>query len=287
MTNARNAKNAREKAAAMRAEAARKEQRARTLVAAVLVIAVAVIAVGGFVLVRHLQAEQKSEAAAASAPPANVADDGAIVVGEDTAPVTMEVYEDFICPACGNFESLNADQLDAYVEAGTLKIEYRPIALLDQYSTDDYSTRALNAVASVVNTQPDLFVDYHRLLFANQPDEGGAGLTDDQLIDLAVQAGATETDVRPAVEALTYQGWTEKVTEQFTDRMAEEGEQAATPSVYIEGVKLDDYAAATVKAAIDAAAGVDASASATATASASASATATSSASATPTASAS
>ena len=64
------------------------------------------------------------------------------------------------------------------------------MAFLDRASTTNYSSRALDAAAAVVDTAPGSFQAFHDLLYANQPEEGSAGLTDAQLLDYAVQAGA-------------------------------------------------------------------------------------------------
>ena len=245
MTNARNAKNAREKSAAMRAATARAEARRRTLVILSAVVAVLVVAVGATILVRTASHNQSVAQAAAEQPPANVTKDGAVIVGDSSAPVTITAYEDFQCPACAAFEKENRTQIEAWIAAKTVKVEYRPIAFLDDKSTTGYSTRALIAAAAVVDKAPSTFPAFHQLLFDNQPAEGTAGLTDSQLVDYATQAGADAAAVRTALEKSSFKGWTQKVTEGFFTK-----KYTGTPTVLVNGTQLKDWSATALADAV-------------------------------------
>jgi protein-disulfide isomerase len=215
------------KAAAMRAQAARAEARRRSLIVGTALLAVIAVAVAVFVIVQN---SKHSSAAAGGSTPANIGPGNSIVVGQASAPVTMIAYEDFQCPFCDKFEQANQIQIAAWVAAGSVKVEYRPIAFLDANSTDNYSTRSLNAVAALVNSTPSAFPAYHKLLFANQPSEGGPGLTAKQLVDLAVQAGAPRAAMSSAVNGETYKAWTVRVTD-----AASKDKVNATPTVRING----------------------------------------------------
>src|SRR5688572_12908229 len=77
--------------------------------------------------------------------PANLTATGAIPVGRPAAPVTVEIVLDYMCPACGKFEQSNGGELDRLIQAGTAKVELRPISFLDRTSQGSrYSTRAAN-----------------------------------------------------------------------------------------------------------------------------------------------
>ena len=92
------------------------------------------------------------------------------------APVTVDLYEDFQCPNCKAFEDETGETLAQLVADGTVQAHYHGMAFLDTSANDQYSTRALNAAAVVVDAAgPDAFQTFHDLLFANQPDEGGRG----------------------------------------------------------------------------------------------------------------
>ncbi|GAB6904055.1 DsbA family protein [Kineosporia succinea] len=239
------------KAAQMRAAAAKAEARRRTLLVSGVVLALVVVVVGVFVVVNTTR---RDNATSSAANPANITDN-AFVDGESSAPVTITVYEDFQCPYCAQFEAANRTQMAQWVKDGDVKVEYHPIAFLDKASTDEYSTRSLNAFGAVVNSSPDAALDFHNLLFENQPAEGGAGLSDDQLVAYAKEAGADEAAVRTAVDEATYEGWTKRVTE-----ASSKAGVTGTPTIMVDGQTVnltaaDDTAtlATAVQNALDAA----------------------------------
>jgi protein-disulfide isomerase len=244
MTNATKARATREKAAAMRAEAARREARARNgRIVAVVAAVLAVIVAAGIIIqtARH-------DSEAASAPPRNTSGSG-IAVGKADAPVTVQLYEDFQCPRCRDAHQANDAQLDQWVKAGTVRIVYRPIAFLDGASTDEYSTRALNAAAAVIDLHPAGFEAFQKSLYDNQPAEKGPGLTDQQLIDFAVAAGAPRDQVTKDVTTRRFASWVKDVTEQSS----KEGVNG-TPTFTVNGKALSDWEPSALKAAVEAAA---------------------------------
>lgn len=235
----------RRKAAAARQEAARREARRRTVI--VTVAAAIVLGIVASVVV-VVQSSRRDAAVADARNPANVSAGNAIVVGDASAPVTMTVYEDFQCPACRSFEELNGAQVKQWIADKTVKVEYQPIAFLDRASTDRYSTRSLNAAAAVVDAAPTAFPAFHDALFANQPAEGGAGLTDAKLVELAVAAGAPQAQVEAAVEDGAFEGWVARVTE-----AASQAGVNSTPTVKVDGKTLESFDPTVVKQAVEAA----------------------------------
>lgn len=246
MTNARTARTTRDKAAALRAEAARRETRRRSILVTGGVAAVLALVVAGFVFAAALQ--RQADTAGGTAAPAT-GGNGSVTVGRADAPVTVVLYEDFQCPACKSFEDANAAQLARWVTDGTVRVEYRPIAFLDRASTDDYSTRALNAAAAVLDLAPGGFREFHDALYAEQPAEGGPGLTDARLLELAVAAGAPRDGAKAAIDGLTYRAWTAKVTED-----ASKAGVNSTPTVLVDGTPPADHSPAALAAAVAAAA---------------------------------
>jgi protein-disulfide isomerase len=116
---------------------------------------------------------------------------GTVLVGKDSAKATLDVYEDFLCPACGQFEKTWAPKIDAQVGAGTLKVRYHLVNLLDAQSKPaGYSTQSANAALALAESKPEKFPDFHASLFAKQPREGAAGYTEDQLVGLGRRLGA-------------------------------------------------------------------------------------------------
>jgi protein-disulfide isomerase len=246
MTNARTARSGRERAAILRAEAARREARRRSILVTGAVAVLLAAVVGVFVLVNTLQRDAEP---AGSATP-STGSNGAVTVGQAAAPVTIVAYEDFQCPACKSYEDANGAQLEGWLAKGQVKVEYHPIAFLDRASTDDYSTRALNAAATVLDLAPAGYQKFHDALYAEQPAEGGPGLSDERLLQLAVAAGAPEARAKADIDGLRFKAWTAKVTEDASKAGVNQ-----TPTVIVNGRPLADHSPQSLAAAVTAALG--------------------------------
>jgi protein-disulfide isomerase len=237
-----------ERRAAEAAARAGAQRRRRTLVGGIVAAVLLVVAV---VVVIGVQNSRTATATAANAAaPANTVDSGqVIVVGSTDAPVTIDLYEDFQCPVCKSFEDSAGGTLASLVADGTVQLHYHGMAFLDTSANDQYSTRALNAAAVVLDTAgSEAFQSFHDLLYVNQPDEGGSGLTDDQLITYAEQAGAGGETVEQDIRDLTYGDW----VEQITDQASKDG-VTGTPTVFVDGQQLEDLSASGVTAAVQSA----------------------------------
>jgi protein-disulfide isomerase len=183
--------------------------------------------------------------------PQHLTPTGAIPVGATDAPVTVEIYFDYMCPACGAFESANGGELDRLVADGVARIELRPIAFLDEQSSGtEYSTRSANAVAVVADAAPDRVWAFHTALYGQQPAEGSEGLSDEQVADIAAEAGVS-ADVVDLFTDGTYRPWVASVTREAFDSGVQ-----GTPTVKIDGEVFEGnvYAVGPLTEAIESAA---------------------------------
>lgn len=119
-----------------------------------------------------------------------VAVSGAVVTaGSSTAPVTVDVYEDYLCSHCERFEARYKGRITRAVNEGRILVRYHQIAILDDATTPPgYSTRAANA--ALCAAEAGIFPAYHDSLFTHQPRQGRSGLSDDQLVELGTELGA-------------------------------------------------------------------------------------------------
>lgn len=216
-----------ERAQALIREQQRKERVRNLAVVAVVVLAI-VIAVGaGF----YAQTNRDKTGVAAKNVPGNLTGTYSVTLGKSSARTTIKLYEDLQCPICKKFEAATGAQLRSAVAAGTVKVDYHLVSFLDASSTTNYSSRALNAAMVVLDTAgPEAFLKYHTLLYDNQPAEGSAGLTDQQLIDYAVQAGADKSKISQAIADNVYHQWVLNAT----DQISKDG-VTGTPTVFING----------------------------------------------------
>ena len=220
----REARRARTERAREQAEERRKaKQRKDQLTRVGLIAGVLVLIVGGYFLITSLGSDKPDT------PPAGATDSYGLRIGETDARKEIVIYEDFLCPFCGQLELTARDQLDAAVEAGEVSVEYRPLGILERI--DDYSPESANAFAVVLDTSgPEVAKAFHDLLFDNQPSESGPFPDDDDLVNLAVEAGATEADVRPGIEDMAFEGWVDAAN----DAASKDG-VGSTPSVFVDG----------------------------------------------------
>ncbi|RYU13036.1 DsbA family protein [Nocardioides iriomotensis] len=222
----------REKAAAVRREQERAERRRRNVVVGIAVFVVLLL-VGGIGYAVQSSRDATGETAA---PPSGITDEYALVRGDAGAQVTVTVYEDFMCPYCGQFEAASRDTLDSLVDSGDVKVEYRVISFLDRASNGtDYSTRAMNALGAVLDTAgTDAALAFHDKLYEHQPAEGSDGLSDDQLVKYAVESGAAEATVRAPIEDRAFEGWVVNATD-----AANKDGVSSTPTVQVDGTTLE------------------------------------------------
>lgn len=248
-TKETNAKRAAERAAAVRREQESKERRRRALWVSLAVLAVLAAVVAISVAVQS----SRDSTGDTATPPDGAVESYAIPYGEATAPVEVAVYEDFMCPFCGEFEAASAESLKEYVDRGDVQVRYHVISFLDGASNGtDYSTRAMNAAGAVLDTAgPEAAKKFHDLLFANQPEEGSDGLSDDQLVELAVQAGANEAAVAPAIENRAFEQWVVNASDQASKDGVNSTPTVQVDGETVEGSSIEDLLART-EGAIDA-----------------------------------
>lgn len=162
--------------------------------------------------------------------PAAATADGALTVGNATAPVTLAVYLDYMCPYCGRFERANGAEIERLVADGAVRLELHPLSFLDRTSRGTrYSTRTANAIATVADRAPETLLAFHSALFARQPAEGGPGLTDGEIAEAARAAGVPQ-HVVDEFAARRFEPWVAKSTAAAFDSGI-----TGTPTVKIDG----------------------------------------------------
>ena len=123
-----------------------------------------------------------------------VLDDG-VFVGSSAAPVTIDIFNEPICPPCGTFIRSNASDIDAAVNNKKLAVRYHLLNFLDSGShSKNYSTRAVAATYCVAaQNDPKVYTEFYSGLFASNfqpPEHGPEDRTDSELAQLAKSVGA-------------------------------------------------------------------------------------------------
>lgn len=148
-------------------------------------------------------------------------------MGNPDAPVLIEVFEDFQCPACRAFTENYEPLLIANdIPAGRVYYRFRHWPFIGQESL-----QAANA-SMCANAQGH-FWDYHDMLFANQTGENVGAFADRRLVAFAEQLGLNMSDFNTCFNQNQYQS---EIQNDYSD-----GSQrgvSGTPAVFINGVQL-------------------------------------------------
>lgn len=232
----------------LRAEQARAEKERRVRTGIGIGVVVVVVAILAWVVISMVKLGQPATPVATGSAATT---DYTVTIGKAEAPVTVDIYQDFMCPYCGEFERANRTDLTSLVDAGTAKLRIHPMAFLDSNSNGTkYSSRAANAFVTVYLAEPDKALAFSEALFENQPSEGSSGLSDTELSKLATSVG---------VSAQTAAGFAKLSNADFvtgaTNAAFAAGVQS-TPTVKIDGKAFSGnlYAAGPLKTAVEAAA---------------------------------
>jgi protein-disulfide isomerase len=216
-----------ERAAAALREQHRQESRRRAVMIGGVVLVLLIAVVGGFFLTRSQ--DTTTDVAAPSA-----GSDYGLTVGPPDAPHTIVIYEDFLCPYCGELEKETRTDLARLAADGKVQVEYRPFDLLS--GRGDYSARSAGAFSIVLDKAgPDVAKKYHDLLYENQPSEKGPFLDDAELVKLAVEAGASESEVKGPIEDHAGAQWVKGATKAAVDAGVQ-----GTPTVLLDGKVFQD-----------------------------------------------
>ena len=143
-------------------------------------VALAVVGLIGFAILSAPPAVAEIDSPTVMAP-ADLTD--GMALGPAAAPLTIEIWSDYQCPACGalvrQIEPLLVDQ---YIRPGQVRLVYRDFAFLGQESIDA-------AVGARCAARSGLFWQFHDYLFANQEGENRGAFNQPRLEAMALAIG--------------------------------------------------------------------------------------------------
>jgi len=150
-------------------------------------------------------------------------------LGAISAPVLIEVWVDFQCPACRNFSADVEHQIiETYVATGKARYVFRHFPFLDDRVISKESDQAANA--SMCASEQGRFWDYHDILFANWNSENAGAFSDKRLVAYAESLGLDMDNFNSCFKANRYK---EQIDNDF-----EAGTSAGvkgTPSLFVNG----------------------------------------------------
>jgi protein-disulfide isomerase len=180
-----------------------------------------------------------------------------LTLGDPKAPHTIDLWEDYQCPACEAFTRDTEPQVVTnYVQNGKFKIVFHDWLTIDSKKAGAHeSLDAANAARCAADQS--MFWPYHDWLYANQYSENSGAFTKDRLKTMGQMVGLKDLNKFNSC------------VDNGTHNAEIQGEQAqplsswqGTPTIIVDGNTTSPVANisyATVSAALDAALGVTAS----------------------------
>ncbi len=161
---------------------------------------------------------------------------GAISFGTGTDK--LDTYIDFMCPICNQFETTFGESISSSVADDTITLNVHPIAILDSRSQGTaYSSRAASAMYAVAIADPEKAYAFMQAMYKNQPEEGSTGLTNNQIISIAQNAGVNVTDdLKSAIADNKYLNYVQTMTPKTPIAPGSTG--IGTPTVVANGKTL-------------------------------------------------
>jgi len=149
--------------------------------------------------------------------------DGGYVFGDPNAEIAVEVWADFQCPYCANFDSDAAEPLTFAENNGAIRNEYYYAAFLSPGSL--VSANALGCAAD-----QDKFKEFKSFAYNLQTTQPGE-FTEDILVNAGKEIGIPDQD---AYEVCVSEGTYNDYVLASTDLMPQRG-VGGTPTVFVDG----------------------------------------------------
>jgi protein-disulfide isomerase len=157
-----------------------------------------------------------------------------VAVGDSGAPATIDVFEDFQCPACqfftSNVETLVIENLVATGKARYVFHNY-PFLDGDGVGSNGESDQAANA--SMCASEQGKFWEMHSILYANLGVENRGAFSDRRLRAMAESIGLDMDAFNTCFNANTYEAEIEADFELGQDMGV-----SGTPTVFVNGVRI-------------------------------------------------
>ncbi|MEO7422036.1 MAG: thioredoxin domain-containing protein [Ornithinibacter sp.] len=203
------------------------------IVVATGVAIVAIIAVVGGVV--WSQTAKDKAAGTSTAVPAGAAMGEGYPAFTDATPAvgapTVDLYEDFQCPVCGQFEGILGATIGDLAGQGKIKVNYHVLNFLDDKTGAQNSTPAANGAFCAADDGK--FQEFHNAVYTNQAPEG-TNVDDSTLAAWAATAGINGDALgtwKACVDAGTYTKYVTSVN----DAAFKISGFSGTPTVMING----------------------------------------------------
>ena len=124
--------------------------------------------------------------------------EGAPILGNESAPVTIIDFSDFQCPNCARFVKSTEPEINReYIATGKAVLVFKHFPRL---GSDSFSA----ALASECADEQGKFWEYHNILYENQQGQNSGWASIEKLKDFASQTGLDRQQFDPCLESEKY-----------------------------------------------------------------------------------
>ncbi len=176
----------------------------------------------------------KTDISAAVPSSVSVEDGYGIVFNSELKDVPqVDIYADFQCPVCAEFEKLNGVYIEDLIDQKKARVVFHLLSFLGQrQGSANESARAANAAACAADEGQ--FLPFQRLLFTTQPQENSGVWTPSYLKDAGAAIGITSEKFSTCVLNNSYAGWVDNVAAAGAANNVN-----STPTVFVNGKEID------------------------------------------------
>lgn len=140
----------------------------------------------------------------------------------------IDIWEDFQCPVCRDFEAVNNKQINEWINTKKVVAVFHPLSFIGAES-------AYMANAAACSADEDKFLQMHTALYANQAASENSGKWNGiTLIAAGANIGIKSTQFAECVTKAKYQNWVTNVANDGQDKKIN-----STPTVLINGKEIE------------------------------------------------
>lgn len=210
---------------ARREQIRRKEQRGR-------LIGIGLISIGAiFVAFLIIYPNLKPVAEVVAAEPKTYPQADKTALGDPNAPVKIDAYEDFQCPACGNYtRDIEPLIIENLVATGKVYYVFHNYPFLDGAGAGNNGESDQAANASMCASEQNKFWEMHATIYANWNGENQGAYADKRLTAFAEEVGLDMDAFNACFEANKY-----KAEIQADIDGGDAAGVQGTPSIFVNG----------------------------------------------------
>lgn len=237
MSKAARQRSARDRLAEERARQAKRDQRMRAVMIGLSALVVVAVVVVVTVIVKNNKAKRNDKAVAYTgqlAPLSRQADGSILMAQKNVTAPKLEIFEDFQCPICNEFEKSSGQTVKKLAAEGKVSVAYYPFWLFKQ-QPQPISGNSQRAALAALCAPADKWVSYHDTIYKYQPEEGSKGFSNADLTNWAKDLGFGDAAFTKCLN--------DKAKQPQLDSMTNYAEQtrkvSGTPTVFLNGQSLD------------------------------------------------